>query len=553
MPVIVLLLLLVGAPSLGAPSAGVARSPHGVLAHPLDRLLPHAATPRAGAVTPHGIPTAQGTFYALNSTFASPPQNQTVCEPPPPTTYQYCYPQAQSPSVLTLANGDIGVGYAKMTTLTSSSCPAATAGTVSRIEFSDSSNGGANYSAPVDIGNNSCPYINGIEPSFAVSSSGTIFGAFVEENFTGNTALGGTLSLNYLWRPTDALGFTSSSDNGSTFSSVVTIVSTGNVALPRVAAFGNTVYIVYENITNSSTNYTVGNGLGNAPAIAVHFLYSSDAGASWNGPYTLPGENATSGYNAMTPAIAVNSAGRVAVTYVTNRSCIEYCYYLAGARYADDVVVVTSNTNGTSWKGPYLVDPALGEDVAWLYYPSSSYYIDGLLFESPQVSIAYAANGTTLYIAMAGTFNRNSTQYNGNYWTNGIFSAASYSSGITWGVATVKKEASDLSADQFYGPSVGTANGQVYVSYAWFNETCCSGGSYLVGSTSWWVAQGTDGLHWTNLTLLSVAVAPYPYYFYFEGTWPGTTSSVGFSDTGSPVIGFPQAEPYTYTVTCVLT
>ena len=232
-------------------------------------------------------PWAVGGFLAVTPAFADPANTAQPCSivNAAPFYTGYCYQQEQSPSVMTFPNGTEAAIASVTTRMTTNSCSVAATNTLDRVQVFLTMNGGLTFSTPIDIGGSTCKYLNAIEPSFAVSSNGNGYGVFVEEN---SSALPG----HYTNRAGDALGFTSSTTNGWSWSSTSQInptgMPTGYLAHPVLATFGSTVYVAYEDIANSS-NTLPGGG---AP-IAIQMVYSTNGGSSWNGPYTVPGLNAS--------------------------------------------------------------------------------------------------------------------------------------------------------------------------------------------------------------------------------------------------------------------
>ena len=94
----------------------------------------------------------------------------------------------------------------------------------------------------------------------------------IEPSFTaqGSTVYGAFVQVNdyyyspgyYQNRPDSALGFVKSTDNGATFTEPITLPSGYWVAYPRIAAVGSTIYIVYENLTNLTWTTTPMGGPG---------------------------------------------------------------------------------------------------------------------------------------------------------------------------------------------------------------------------------------------------------------------------------------------------
>ncbi|MCI4346614.1 MAG: glycoside hydrolase, partial [Thermoplasmata archaeon] len=259
-------------------------------------------------------PYTSGLFWVQNSTFSDLRHSSQDCQVAnsSPFFVVSCYSQAQDPSLLSLASGNLAVAYGQYTQSTTNTCPGAAANTNARIGWSVSSDGGHTFPTFTSLGNNTCAYLNAIEPSFSVSGT-TVYGTFIEENASVNT-----LPANYAVRTGDALGFITGPSSGSSWTAVRTLVSTGSLARPAMATDGNSIYIVYENIANSSTKIA-----GGWLPISIHFIASTDGGVTWSAPTTLPGLNATAQYDALSPSINVNSTGAVTVVYATNRSCVD--------------------------------------------------------------------------------------------------------------------------------------------------------------------------------------------------------------------------------------
>ena len=304
------------------PSAAPAAPTHAASPAPSSSAAPSA--PAAGV---HPASSSAGSFWsASNQWFVGPSANdscsrsQYLYPPYDYLYYSYCGAESVSPSVVTLANGNIGVAYSISTNLSSTQCAGGSNNVTERIGFSISANGGDTFSPLEDLGNETCAYLDAIEPSFAVSSAGVVDGVYVEYN--NSTVQNGA----YLSRTTsagsspccnntdDGLAFTYSSDNGTTFSAPMTINHGGNISKPQIALFGDTIYVLYENISNGTTGVSWGLYGNYAPStISENLMYSTNGGVTWSKPISLPGQNSTNNYNAMGGSIAVNAAGLVGV------------------------------------------------------------------------------------------------------------------------------------------------------------------------------------------------------------------------------------------------
>ncbi|HEY6237696.1 MAG TPA: sialidase family protein, partial [Thermoplasmata archaeon] len=520
----------------GATSLGHA-APTSLPTHGAARATTPVSTGHVSAV-PHPALSTTGTFFENNSNVAKQPFDAQGCASYNyGTIYNYCYPQAVSPTVLTLGNGDVGLSYSLWTNQSGTTCALYASSVNERIGFTLSSDSGQTFGAIHYLGNETCSYLNAIEPSFAVASDGSVYGAYVEYNSTGYN------QGQYTYRTYDsALGFTKSTDNGVTFSDPISLAFT-SIARPQVATFGQSVYILYENITNGTSYINYGMYYNSAPPISENLLYSADGGATWTGPYTVPGQNSSYYNTAMGGSIAVNATGTVAVSYFTNHTCANMAYYYC-YDYGDDLVVATSTSNGTSWNGPFTVATKVGETQN---YMGGGFYLYGYFQILPESQLVFDASGQSIYIAYSGTYNKTGLaglpyQYYYNYMEGGIFSAAGSVSGSGWTVSMVQVSLNINNYDNLYNPAIGLWGGTVYITYSWVNETYCYGVNcpLLDESYSQWFQTSADGVTWGAAQLLSVK-STCTYYcgtYNTYNSFAGFSSSVGFTATGTPLIGY---------------
>lgn len=555
--------------SLGSPAPAVSAPSAVVLAH--SSTAPSAPVPSPGSLlsAPSKIAASpslpatnvNGTFYQ-NYTVPSVTGAKLSC-PSSPYSYifLYCFPDDQDPTTLLLGNGNIGLSFSRVVNHTANTCTNATNNTVIRVAFSISTNNGSSFGTPTMLGNDTCPYIQALEPSFGVSSTGAVYGAFVEANASISTLYPTYYQgpvVSYTARSSDALGFVSSLDNGTTFSTVSTISIAGNanIARPALATFGQTIYIVYENISNGTTyvNATSSN------PISVEMVYSSNGGASWNGPYALPGLNSYESYTAMSPSIAVNKTGKVAVAYATDRHCIGYCNWGTYAQeYGDSIVVATSTTNGTTWSGPNYVSKDVGVGESAQYYGSYSLYKGGAsLYEwTPETSIAFSPSGTSLFVAWSGAINRSTGYYYYDWESTQVFSGVSTDGGVTWANSTVGPTplfSWPPYIQSAYNPAIGVSpTGEVYYTYTYYNDSAYGsgscGGSVNPLAVGYWqsILSSSDGLHWSSPAITNIGINTYGGYQYI-----GHLASIAFNRSGDPVVGYTVLEPFQFVYTGVL-
>jgi hypothetical protein len=524
-----------------------------------------AASHSAGypGVTPSATLSVNGTFFGTNATFADTPQASWPCSAASWQNYSFlpyeivnnsylnCYGGAQSPSVLPLANGNLGVAYSVLTT-NHTACSADGYLVVSRVGFQVSTDGGKSYGGAKYLGNQSCTELQAIEPSFAVSSTGGVNGVFVQDNFTSrNTSYDGGIPLpsEYGNRTSDSLGFVRSTNNGTSFSPATTIAAAGgsNIARPQLATFGTSIYVVYDQM-NNWTNLTLPVSYPYPPAapLSVDLVYSTDNGATWSGPYSLPGLNASQGYTAESPAIAVSTAGELAVAYTTDRGCF------AGAgpfcnSFGDSVVVSTSSSNGTTWSTPSVVAPSVGESECQGYEndtaPNYWYGCYAYLFQdAPETTVAWSdTNATGLYVAWSGMYNWTDSASGfpiNELGMGGIWSAASQTAGTSWANGTViaPETPGSYDEDYYYNPVVAVHAGVVSLAYSYENLTYCNSACPFSQTFSYWLTNSTDGLTWRTPSLLALDSVPEYEIFDF---WGGYTDALAF-DGSSPVVAFSQ-------------
>jgi hypothetical protein len=591
-------LLLVSLMLVATASAGVggAHSPAGA---PAARASGASSTlrvsgtpsPSAGNLT-NSTSYVNGTFFSTNPNF-TPAINSSVCEhlnnyfnssyEQEYEHYRYCYGGPQSPTTLALGGSTVGVGYSFISNQsTTSKCLGPNETIVSSVAFQVSNDGGQTYGAPVWIANATCRYVQSIEPSFALSTTGTIYGVFIEENVssltfahnaTSNSATNNssepTYPFSYYNRTNDGIGFTSSTDNGATFANVTTIPVSGqsNLADPKVAAFGDTVYVLYQNISAGTSPLPNEYSTPNASyPMSLNVVYSTDGGSSWNGPYVLPTLPGSAGNTSEGGAIAVNSVGTVAVSYDTNRTCFllySFCY-----AYGGEVVVTTSTTNGTSWGPLRMVGTFAGELPNSFFYRSLPWINNfGFSFPSefelmgfdwgPTTSVAWdPLNPAVVYVVWVGsyyTWSSNSTSSGGEGGGGGqvyvgygsaLFDAVSTNGGTNWTQSTVEEpeiwQSDDFDVVFQPGLTVSPTTGEVYVSYTRLNETYCSGCTdpLFQDHPSYWLADSFNGITWVDYPVAT----SYQYSYQVTDSYTGGISGVAVTSAG-PVAVYSEALP----------
>jgi hypothetical protein len=551
---LVALLVLGGLATLPAGAAsGAPAAPAGV-----DRAaVPASPIPAA----PRAAGGAHFSAYQNDSSISNVPFAQAECYPYAGSTG--CYVQAQDPTLVTLPNAEVGVGYSVLTSLNSTNfteCPAAPY-TATRVAFAASPDNGSTFGSPVYLptpGGN-CNYVQQLEPTFTVTGT-DLWGAFITTNATTAQLILPAFSstppvVQWVDRTTAAIAIVNSTDNGTTWGAASLVANGANFANPVLASHGKTLYLLYENISNGTTGLPL-SGTPAANPIAEELLYSSDGGVTWHGPFTIPGENASQFNNTMGGSIAVNANGTLAVAYATNRQCINYCSAGSYAANGEDIVDVTSTTNGTSWSAIHTIAPAQGE-VTHPYGPCSQFsptgsYLCALFEDAPMTSAAWGT-GAHLDVAWEAAPFRNVTTspiYYYNYNHAAVYAGGSNDGGVRWNWTEVSPPLSDLTDqqnlidEQYFNPAIGFSNGTAYLTFSYVNWGELSGfqafgNGYTVNSYSQWVASSPDGYHYTSPSLIYISTRSEALAYYHD---MGVHASVGFTAAGSPVFAYALAD-----------
>jgi hypothetical protein len=531
---------LVGATVAPAPLASPAHAgPVPVAVAPTSP--PRAAPPPSGVTNATIGPVFSSVTMPAAATKDIPCWNQTYLSTFYNYSYQYCYPETQSPSIVHLGNGHLGVGYSIYTTQGPiCNLTALSTWTVTSIAWSHSLANASSWSTPTVLLSNSCRWPSESQPTFAAGVGGNVYGAYILSNQTQNSTAPYGDQPDFppdLSQPDgDAIGFVHSSNNGTTWSTVTEIPHVTYAERPQIAVFGATIYVAYIFTNNGSALYP-GGSYTSVPALSVDVATSTTGGLTWKSPVVLPGLNASMGNWSTDPSIAVNATGAVAVAYASNRSCVQYCYYplYPYSDYADQIVFSESANSGSTWSAPVVAGNWTGESYSYENYNDRYYYqFEFPWMATPQTAIAFTANGQGIYIAYAGTFVKSTSipYYNWEY--SGVFAAYSANGGANWTDSVVHAEYSTSNYDQVYSPGIAVSGSTAYIAYVWLNESYCYSApcSQFYQSASSWVASSSTGTNWSGTYS---ALASLEYSFYIESGFQGWESSVAIANGGTPV------------------
>ena len=469
--------------------------------------------------------------YFFNSTFENFSEYENSCASGP-----------QDPSAVNFGGNSIGVAYSSITNNTLTDlCPGATNLVHSGVYFQTSNDSGANWTGLVNIGNATCSYLQSFDPSVALAN-GTVYAAFVESNESNATTPIVPVMDNL---SSDAIGFTTSTNNGSTFAPVVSLTAPG-VGQPHRSSSGGVRRQCLRRVReygqldehDPSALYLQHHPL--LPDLRRHPLLPR----RWNDLVrvrsTFRERTPRPATRPIPPPIAINSLGELAVSYATDRSCIlvnGYCY-----DYGDAIVVSTSTTNGTNWSAPVALTPVAGE--------YGCQYEDPLIYnclpgpeQGPHSSIAFdPSNPSQVYVVFTESYYTWNTTQTGEGGGSGVtnigygqalISATSSNTGLNWTLSIIELPitAYGYSYDAITNPAVTVSvSGEVYVSFTWLNDTSCAGCNPAFDEyTSYWMGHSTDqGAKWTVYPALLTNV----YEFEVSEDWYGLTSAVTVTAAG---------------------
>jgi hypothetical protein len=470
--------------------------------------------------TPHHVPppspppaSGRGVFFN-NTAIPTAPAAYSDCNYQPQYYSRTCMNNTGEPSLVATSTGALAVAYTALTNETA--CPGEENYTLSEIGVAVSMDGGATFGSPQYLDNPTCTqpsnFTSAIDPAITALANGTLVLAYLQYNISWVPYVFYPPPCNgvqYQYFPAlgpcaatfDQLVLTESYDNGSTWTSPVVINGTAsNPGLnltgwsmpyePSIAAYGNTVYLAWVNLTLPAFWYP--NQSPYVPSTGVNLVTSTDGGATWSAPVQLPVEaNAlpTGGtaWVADSPSLLVNATGTLFVAYTTdfqaqtNLFCQPTgCSYLFPSATEAVVVASTSNAGASFTLSTLASEVILSERGGYTW--GQGYYDSGagnpLL--SPQTSIAVDPTTGELYVAYSGGEIGTVCYLPGNCYTTNDFEdiwvANSTNGGMNWssplalGDALLGVDGAATDSEFLYNPSISVgSDGRVYVDAGFTN------------------------------------------------------------------------------------
>ncbi|HEY6238905.1 MAG TPA: sialidase family protein, partial [Thermoplasmata archaeon] len=273
---------------------------------------------------------------------------------------------------------------------------------------------------------------------------------------------------------------------------------------------------------------------------AVHFIVSTDGGATWGTNHVLKTEansvNSPSSVLSSSPTVLVDPSGTVYVAYASNFTyqlvCTNTTCYNENTA---NVVVATSTNNGTSFS---YADAAQG-----VLSPYSGFYPNA--YVDPQPALAYNPVLGQVYMTYtAGLFADWCHYYGYATYCNPevlgtIWFQNSSDSGATWSTpARVQPQLADPNGAALYSPSYNPSmavdvNGRIHLQFTYMDDSQC----FSVGSTYYnyycapieelYQNSSDGGLTWTDPVVVDSNLTPGngPYRESWDGTFSATLTA----------------------------
>jgi List-Bact-rpt repeat protein len=499
---------------------------------------------------PAGSPVSsgRGTFFNNVNLSQPVPLNQSCFAPLSFSSAVTCPNTTLDPSINITPNGTIGVAFTAFTNVTH--CASAFNGTLAPppygrmvdVAFQSSTTAGRTWSPIVYLGNQDCKGALNLseawQPSLTSLSNGTFVVTYTEFNistchpviifFCVDPVVPSVYPYSM---PHSALVVQESYNGGATWTTPLVLNQTYNrtaegdpcgsntgspIFHPWISATGNSVYLVYENISDAngcapSTPYSAG----------VHLISSTDGGVTWGAPVDFPtlGDGGNSVYGSPTnfsvnPYVLAAPNGQVYVAYATGLGLqFNFCQPSGCASaYTQDLVVA----NATGGNGTWTVHTAATQ-MPFDFSLVGGRYAGGP-FSGLHPQLTYNGFSGQLYLAynsqVIGNFcfpnlGAPPTCRPGQATDSAMFQNSS-NGGATWSAPTVVGNLLDPYGGpanaEFYPTVAVDSNGTVDVTLQLFNDTGCA---VVSGSTSCgeyqqvYLNTTTDGRTWNGPIVLS--------------------------------------------------
>jgi List-Bact-rpt repeat protein len=525
---VVLALLLSGTAASAAPAGSAAPPLSHSLTAPVRTNAAPAPTPSAAShgstlaqssarAAPLGpSPTKRGVFFLPGAIPNPDPANQT-------SYYGTLENVSNEPSVNYTSTGLLATAYTAYTVHVA--CPGQAAYAKSEIGFVASTDQGANWSAPVYLGNPVCSggtngnYSSAYQPTLTSLANGTLVLAYIEFNVSAYF-----YAMPYLYygpysysSSYNRLVVTESYDNGTNWTTPQVINASANLlgnahsfapVRPWITAVGQTIYLTWTNMTAAySTTYSNGT-YGTSGSAAVHLIVSKNGGSSWGSPVTLKTYVGQFAQLAEFSTLAIGAGGELLVAYASNFSLIQYacvgayCFYDVGTA---DVILATSTDNGTTFAY------SIAAQNVWVWTDRW-----GDVAPAPQVAVspatgevavAFTATTITQYCYVFGCYQEEVP----NVWITN-----SSTNGATWSTVRIAEPSLNglNQGYQVYNPAIAyDGAGTLHLAVSYLNDSACyvnAYGSTLCGELSeQYASSATNGRSFAPSILVSDNETPY--------------------------------------------
>ena len=501
--------------------------------------VPAGAHPSARPAT--NLTHGRGTFFS-NYNVPNPPGGFNSCA----WALNVCNNETLEPALNVTSDGYTVLAYTAFTNL--APCPGQVVWATTEVGVVVSKDFGLHWTKPSYLGNPVCRsgpdenYSSAFEPSLTSLPNGTLVMSYVEWNLTASVYASFVpyerlMPAGILCGDANSsrIVVTESHDHGGNWT-VPHVIDGGAfdnatdtcplsdfpVVRPKITATGDTVYLVWTNVTNP-----VGYNSSVPYSSWVHFADSTDGGSTWSAiQHLVVLDNNVSGTRsdvATDPSILVDPSGKLFVAYATNFTSATYC----GPDYCESSVVAgieiaESTDNGTSWS--YTTADAT-------LYAGEPIFPDYPAFWEPFTTMAENPVLHQVYLvfqaSVVGNFCQNGFYFGdecGEQEVDKVFLQNSSDAGATWSapraVSPYNTTADWLSAA--FNPSVAVDSaGRIQVQYSYLDDQLCQNSTPIIWSSpcgpeqEYYLNSSDNGFTWTPPVLVAGD------FTYHGGPWRG--------------------------------
>jgi hypothetical protein len=317
---------------------------------------------------------------------------------------------------------------------------------------------------------------------------------------------------------------------------------------PEITASGDTLYLTWSNITNYLYYYDPYTSPFTA---GVQFTTSTDNGSTWSAIKSLKtlknSYNSHTTEYATDPSIVVSPSGEVFIAYATNYTGARYCGPQSCGTYpAASIELAISTNNGSTFSYTQPDRTAFADFPSWYPYTYwEPYTTIAYGAQNDQLYLAFSASAISNFCYNDGPYGVNCYQEQ----IDKVWFQNSSNNGTTWST-TSNPSAYNHTEDwnsPAYNPSFAVGvNGQIDLQYVELNESLCENitttyytSYYCAPLQDNYVTSDDNGSTWSNPLIVA---GTYTYtYGPTRDWWDGFTSST-LDAGGQVLLGWTQVQ-----------